>query len=105
MQLITRKTKPSEIPEVLRQMQKVRESKIAHQNKASALVDSVLKSNEDDKLFFVPSQTDSDKVYDVVNYSHKFGCSCPDFLCRNVEACKHIMAVKLFIQKEEEEEE
>jgi hypothetical protein len=90
-------------------MEKVRESKIACQNKAFVLLvdSSVLRSSEDDgRLFFVQSQTNSDKVYEVVHYGHKFGCSCPDFLCRqNIESCKHIYAVKLFMESEEEEGE
>jgi predicted nucleic acid-binding Zn finger protein len=106
MQLITRKTKKSEIPTVLRKLQKKRESKLARQDKAAALVDAVLNDSQDHNLFFVPSQSDGNKVYDVVRINQKFGCSCPDFLCRDdVEACKHIHAVKLFLLQEQEAEE
>ena len=83
---------------------KPQKPKPTRQDKAFALVKNIVK--KDGTTYSVPSQSDSSKVYEVVHFDHKFGCSCPDFLCRgNVEACKHIYAVKLFMEEEKAKEE
>jgi transposase-like protein len=49
-----------------------------------------------DGSFAVPSQT-SDKTYEVRILGDRFVCTCPDFEYRQIDACKHIHAVKLWI--------
>jgi hypothetical protein len=49
-----------------------------------------------DGSFVVPSQT-SDKTYEVRLLGDRFVCTCPDFEYREIDACKHIHAVKLWI--------
>jgi hypothetical protein len=113
MQLITHKTKlvkPSPKPApasayVLPSTKKEKKPKPTRQEKALGLVGSVLRSEQssspNDSIYFVQSQSHADKVYEVHSIGHKFGCDCADFLCRNVESCKHIIAVTLFIEGEE----
>jgi hypothetical protein len=85
---------------------KKKKPSLTRQEKAAALVDSVLKSEQlssaNYSIYFVQSQTNKDKVYEVHQIGHKFGCDCPDFLCRNVESCKHILAVQEAMKKEQE---
>jgi putative transposase len=50
----------------------------------------------EDGSFSVPSQT-SNSVYEVRLIGQQYVCTCPDFEYREVEACKHIFAVRLFI--------
>jgi predicted nucleic acid-binding Zn finger protein len=120
MQLITQKTKvrkpkPNHAPAsayatvaAVVSSEKKKKPSLTRQEKAVALVDSVLKSEQlssaNDSIYFVQSQTNKDKVYEVHLIGHKFGCDCPDFLCRNVEACKHILAVQLVVKKEQQQE-
>jgi len=55
-----------------------------------------IKENEDGS-FSVPSQT-SNSIYEVRLLGGKtWACSCPDFEYRQVDACKHIFAVKMFV--------
>lgn len=54
-----------------------------------------IKENEDGS-FAVPSQTSS-TVYEVRLLGQTWTCTCPDFQYRQVEACKHIFAVRLQI--------
>lgn len=49
-----------------------------------------------DGSFAVPSKT-SDKTYEVRLLGDRFVCTCPDFEYRQIDACKHIHAVKLWI--------
>lgn len=49
-----------------------------------------------DGSFAVPSQT-SDKTYEVRLLDDRFVCTGPDFEYRQIDACKHIHAVKLWI--------
>lgn len=51
-----------------------------------------------DGSFTVPSQT-SDRSYEVrlINNTITWVCTCPDFEYRQIDACKHIHAVKLYI--------
>jgi hypothetical protein len=113
MQLITHKTKirkpspkpaPASVYAVAVSSKK--KPKLTRQEKAVALVDSVLKSEQlssaNYSVYFVQSQTNSDKVYEVHRIGNKFGCDCPDFLCRNVEACKHNLTVQEVLKKEQE---
>ena len=50
----------------------------------------------DDGSFRCPSQT-SDKVYEVRLIGERWVCTCPDFENRQVDACKHIFAVRIQI--------
>ncbi len=48
-----------------------------------------------DGSFSVPSQTQANKLYEVMLFgSERFVCNCPDFQYRHIEACKHIHLVK-----------
>ncbi|HEX6253060.1 MAG TPA: SWIM zinc finger family protein [Nitrososphaera sp.] len=49
-----------------------------------------------DGSFAIPSQT-SDKTYEVRLLGDRYVCTCPDFEYRQIDACKHIHAVKLWI--------
>lgn len=50
-----------------------------------------------DGSFVVPSQTSTTIVYDVRLLGTAWVCNCPDFEFREVQACKHIYAVKFWI--------
>lgn len=50
----------------------------------------------EDGSFAVPSQT-SKSIYEVRLLGQAWACTCPDFEFRQIEACKHIFAVKMFI--------
>ena len=52
-----------------------------------------------DGSFSVPSQTIGEIAYRVVPLDGSYSCNCPDFVQRHVEiqACKHIHAVKFWI--------
>ena len=50
----------------------------------------------EDGSFSVPSQT-SDLSYEVRLLETKFVCTCPDFIQRQIEFCKHIHAVKFWV--------
>ncbi len=50
----------------------------------------------EDGSFTVPSQT-SKNIYEVRLLGQAWACTCPDFEYRQVDACKHIFAVKMFI--------
>jgi putative transposase len=53
--------------------------------------------NTDDGSFTVPSQT-SNRTYEVsLIHNTTWVCSCPDFEYSQIDACKHIHAVKLYI--------
>jgi transposase-like protein len=54
-----------------------------------------IQENEDGS-FAVPSQTSS-KTYEVRLIGENWVCTCPDFEYREVEACKHIYAVRMQI--------
>ena len=54
---------------------------------------------ESNGQFFVPSQNLADKKYAVRIGKNSSFCDCPDFELRQ-EPCKHVMAVKLTIQRE-----
>src|SRR5438105_8797060 len=54
-----------------------------------------IKENQDGS-FSVPSQT-SDSAYEVRLIGERYVCTCPDFEYREVEACKHIFAVRIQI--------
>jgi transposase-like protein len=49
-----------------------------------------------DGSFTVPSQT-SDKTYEIRLLGDRYVCTCPDFEYRNIDVCKHIHAIKLWI--------
>jgi putative transposase len=49
-----------------------------------------------DGSFAVPSQT-SNNIYEVRLLGDGYVCTCPDFEYRQIDACKHIHAVKLWI--------
>jgi hypothetical protein len=85
--------------------QKSKKPKLTRQDKALVLVDSVGK--KDDTSYLVQSQSDVNKVYEVVFlYGRKSGCQCDDFRRRNgVESCKHILAVQEFMKREKKEQE
>jgi putative transposase len=70
----------------------------ARMKRGLALVESNGKSITEnaDGSFAVPSQT-SDKTYEVRLLGDTFVCTCPDFEYRQIDACKHIHAVKLWI--------
>jgi transposase-like protein len=55
-----------------------------------------IRENAEDGSFAVPSQT-SDKTYEVRLLCDRFVCTCPDFEYRQIDACKHIHCVKLWI--------
>jgi hypothetical protein len=83
---------------------KPKKPKLTRQDKALLLVDSVGK--KDDTTYLVQSQSDVNKVYEVVFlYGRKFGCQCHDFLLNDVLECKHILAVKLFMEREKKEQQ
>jgi transposase-like protein len=70
----------------------------ARMKRGLALLESNGKSilENADGSFTVPSQT-SDKTYEVRLLGDRFVCTCPDFEHREIDACKHIHAVKLWI--------
>src|SRR5215217_1668199 len=83
-------------------IKKSQKPKLTRQQKAAGLVEDV--GRKDSTTYLVPSQSDENKVYEVIYlYGRKYGCECSDFLCRNVEACKHIVAVQLFMEKEKQQ--
>jgi putative transposase len=49
-----------------------------------------------DGSFAVPSQT-GNNAYEVRLLGERYVCTCPDFEYRQIDACKHIHAVKLWI--------
>lgn len=51
----------------------------------------------EDGSFSVPSQTSSDLSYEVRLLGSRFVCTCPDFEQREIEFCKHIHAVRLWV--------
>lgn len=53
-------------------------------------------TENEDGGFSVPSQT-SNSIYEVRLIGQQYVCTCPDFEYREVEACKHIFAVKMYI--------
>src|SRR2546422_6245975 len=53
-------------------------------------------AENEDGSFAVPSQT-SQTTYEVRLLGQTWACTCPDFQYRQVEACKHIYAVRLQI--------
>lgn len=58
--------------------------------------DKTIRENEDGS-FAIPSQTSANTVYEVRLLESIWVCTCPDFEFREVEACKHIHAVKFWI--------
>ncbi len=52
--------------------------------------------------YIVKSQTFPDKKYTVELLENVWVCSCPDFEYRKIESCKHIHAVKLFIEQQQQ---
>jgi transposase-like protein len=50
----------------------------------------------EDGSFTVPSQT-SKNTYEVRLLGQVWACSCPDFEYREIDACKHIFSVRMFI--------
>jgi transposase-like protein len=60
----------------------------------------IILQNED-KSFTVPSQTFADKKYYVQILEKVWVCPCPDFEYRKIECCKHIHAVKLLIEPQQ----
>ena len=54
-----------------------------------------IRENEDGS-FDVPSQT-STKTYEVRLIGESWVCTCPDFEYRQIDACKHIFAVRMMI--------
>ncbi len=67
--------------------------------KATAIVEAGRISESLDGSFAVPSQSKSDVVYQVKLLGSVWVCSCPDFETRadQIDACKHGLAVKLWI--------
>ena len=49
---------------------------------------------ETDFEYFVRSQSKSEKEYRVVHTMQGWGCTCPDYLYRNID-CKHICSTIL----------
>lgn len=78
--------------------QTARNDSDARMKRGLALLESNGKSilEKADGSFGVPSQT-RDKTYEVRLLGDRFVCTCPDFEYREVDACKHIHAVKLWI--------
>jgi putative transposase len=78
--------------------QTARNDSDARMTRGLALLESNGKSIKEnvDGSFAIPSQT-SDKTYEVRILGDKFVCTCPDFEYRQIDACKHIDAVKLWI--------
>ncbi len=56
-------------------------------------------NENEDGSFSVPSQSDRNKFYVVRLFGHEWTCDCPDFVNRvgQIDACKHIHAVKFWI--------
>lgn len=61
-----------------------------------ALLESRSITEREDGSFAVPSQTGKN-VYEVRLIGQSWVCTCPDFEYRQVEACKHIYAVRMQI--------
>ncbi len=59
---------------------------------------------ETDFEYFVRSQSKSEKEYRVVHTMQGWGCTCPDYLYRNID-CKHIYAVQFSLKLREEVKE
>ena len=55
--------------------------------------------------YTVLSQTFADKKYTVELLENVWVCSCPDFEYRKIDCCKHIYAVKLFIDAHKKKKE
>src|SRR4051812_3753200 len=60
--------------------------------------DNIIANN--DGTFIVKSQTFADKHYTVEYLESIWVCSCPDFEYRKIECCKHIYAVKLWLEQQ-----
>jgi transposase-like protein len=54
-----------------------------------------------DNSYIVKSQTFVGKQYTIELLENVWVCSCPDFEYRKIESCKHIHAVKLFIEPQQ----
>src|SRR5437867_11934101 len=59
------------------------------------LENKTITENEDGS-FAVPSQTGKN-LYEVRLLGQAWACTCPDFEFRQIESCKHIFAVKMFV--------
>ena len=53
--------------------------------------------------WFVQSESNPDKQYEVVRIGDKFVCSCPDAMYRDRE-CKHCRMIKKRLEEEKEKE-
>ncbi|MCS4538861.1 MAG: DDE-type integrase/transposase/recombinase [Thaumarchaeota archaeon] len=71
-------------------MQDMRITKGLELSQSSEILENV------DGSFWVPSQTDSEKVYKVSLLHNEWVCECPDFQFRHI-TCKHTYAVKFCI--------
>jgi putative transposase len=59
------------------------------------IADEVEIKQVNDSVYYVPSQTEENKLYQVVNVGEEWDCECPDFYWRGL-VCKHIIAVRLW---------
>src|SRR5688500_5976359 len=46
----------------------------------------------------------SNSIYEINNFENRFVCSCPDFQYREVELCKHIACLKIWLSTNQKEE-
>ena len=56
----------------------------------------------DDKSYIINSLT-SNSIYEINNLENRFVCSCPDFQYREVELCKHIACLRIWLTTKIEE--
>ena len=68
----------------------------ARMTRGMDILESKKITENEDGSFSVPSQTGTN-VYEVSLLGQTWACTCPDFQYRQVEACKHIYAVRLQI--------
>ena len=71
----------------------------ARMTKALVICDENRITENQDGSFSVPSQSKQGLTYEVRLLGPSWVCSCPDFETRadQIEACKHALAVKLWI--------
>ena len=75
------------------------QAKDTRRERGLAIAKSNVITENADGSFSVPSQTIGEIAYRVVPLSGSYSCNCPDFIQRHAEiqACKHIHAVKFWV--------
>ena len=56
-----------------------------------------------DNYSYTINSLSSNSVYEINNLENRFVCSCPDFQYREVELCKHIACLQIWLSSKKEE--